>query len=311
MLKLPPVEIVEVGARDGLQNEKVLFTTEQKHTLITRAMDAGLKRLEVASFVHPKLVPQMADAEAVVESLPDIKGVEYVGLVLNKRGYLRALATREGNKRGVDEVGCVVTASNTFGEKNQGQTREESISVAKEIIKLAKRDGLQAQVTVSTAFGCPFEGEVSKQTVVDMVKALADAEPREIAIADTIGVATPRDVTELVGLIRDAVPGITLRAHFHNTRNTGIANAWAAYEAGVHILDSSIAGLGGCPFAPRATGNVGTEDLLYLLDRSGVGTGVDLDKAIELGEWVGTVLGRSVPAMVTHAGGFPQPNNAS
>ncbi|WP_417456802.1 hydroxymethylglutaryl-CoA lyase [Kordiimonas sp.] len=311
MLKLPPVEIVEVGARDGLQNEKVLFTTEQKHKLITRAMDAGLKRLEVASFVHPKLVPQMADAEAVVESLPDIKGVEYVGLVLNKRGYLRALATREGNKRGVDEVGCVVTASNTFGEKNQGQTREESILVAKEIIKLAKRDGLQAQVTVSTAFGCPFEGEVSKQTVVDIVKALADAEPREIAIADTIGVATPRDVTELVGLIRAAVPGITLRAHFHNTRNTGIANAWAAYEAGVHILDSSIAGLGGCPFAPRATGNIGTEDLLYLLDRSGVETGVDLDKAIELGEWVGTVLGRSVPAMVTHAGGFPQPNNAS
>ncbi|WP_417463913.1 hydroxymethylglutaryl-CoA lyase [Kordiimonas sp.] len=311
MLKLPPVEIVEVGARDGLQNEKVLFTTEQKHTLITRAMDAGLKRLEVASFVHPKLVPQMADAEAVVESLPDIKGVEYVGLVLNKRGYLRALATREGNKRGVDEVGCVVTASNTFGEKNQGQTREDSISVAKEIIKLAKRDGLQAQVTVSTAFGCPFEGEVPKQTVVDMVKALADAEPREIAIADTIGVATPRDVTELVGLIRAAVPGITLRAHFHNTRNTGIANAWAAYEAGIHILDSSIAGLGGCPFAPRATGNIGTEDLLYLLDRSGIETGVDLDKAIELGEWVGTVLGRSVPAMVTHAGGFPQPNNAS
>ncbi|WP_417460993.1 hydroxymethylglutaryl-CoA lyase [Kordiimonas sp.] len=307
MLKSSAVEIVEVGARDGLQNEKILFTTEQKHALITRAMDAGLKRLEVASFVHPKLVPQMADAEAVVESLPDIAGVEYIGLVLNKRGYLRAIATREGNKRGVDEVGCVVTASTTFGQKNQGQTREESITVAKEIIKLAKRDDLQAQVTVSTAFGCPFEGEVSKQTVVDMIKELADAEPREIAIADTIGVATPKDVSQLVAMIRDALPDVTLRAHFHNTRNTGIANAWAAYEAGIRILDSSIAGLGGCPFAPRATGNIGTEDLLYLLERSGVETGVELEKAIQLGEWVETILGRAVPAMVTHAGGFPQP----
>lgn len=299
------VEIVEVGARDGLQNEKVHFSTEQKLTLITRAMDAGLKRLEVASFVHPKLVPQMADAEAVIAGLPDIKDVEYVGLVLNKRGYLRALETRAGNKRGVDEVGCVATASNTFGEKNQGQTRDESVEVSKEIIKLAKRDGLKAQVTISTAFGCPFEGEVSEDVVIDMAKSLAEADPREIAIADTIGVAAPYRVTRLMTRLKEALPHITWRAHFHNTRNTGIANAWAAYEAGVDVLDSSIAGLGGCPFAPRATGNIGTEDLIYMLDRSDVATGVDIQKAIALSHWIEGILGRPAPAMVAAAGGFP------
>lgn len=303
------VEIVEVGARDGLQNEKVMFSTEQKVELITRAMDAGLKRLEVASFVHPKLVPQMADAEAVIADLPDYKDVEYVGLVLNKRGLLRALATREGNKRGIDEVGCVATASNTFGEKNQGQTRDESVAVSKDIIKLAKQEGLKAQVTISTAWGCPFEGEVDPQIVVDMAKELADAEPREIAIADTIGVAAPLRVREIFEAVKDALPGMPLRAHFHNTRNTGIANAWAAYETGVRILDSSVAGLGGCPFAPRATGNIGTEDLLYMLDRSDVKSGVDLDKVIDLARWVETVLGRPIPSMVTHAGAFPKGQN--
>ncbi|WP_417449704.1 hydroxymethylglutaryl-CoA lyase [Kordiimonas sp.] len=301
------VEIVEVGARDGLQNEKVHFSTEQKVSLITRAIDAGLKRLEVASFVHPKLVPQMADAEAVIAALPDQKDVEYVGLVLNKRGYLRALQTREGNKRGVDEVGCVATASNTFGEKNQGQTRDQSVEVCKEIIKLAARDGLKAQATISTAFGCPFEGEVELDTVVDMAKSLAEAEPREIAIADTIGVATPYHVSRLMARLKETLPHVTWRAHFHNTRNTGIANAWAAYEAGAAVLDSSIAGLGGCPFAPRATGNIGTEDLVYMLNRSGVDTGVDLEKAIEFSHWIEGILARPVPSMVAHAGGFPHP----
>ncbi|WP_262689492.1 hydroxymethylglutaryl-CoA lyase [Kordiimonas aestuarii] len=301
------VEIVEVGARDGLQNEKVHFSTEQKVNLINRAIEAGLKRLEVASFVHPKLVPQMADAEAVIAALPDLKEVEYVGLVLNKRGYLRALATREGNKRGVDEIGCVATASNTFGEKNQGQTREQSVDICKEIIKLAAREGLKAQVTISTAFGCPFEGEVDEDTVIEMAQSLAEAEPREIAIADTIGVATPFHVSKLMARLTDALPQITWRAHFHNTRNTGIANAWAAYEAGASVLDSSIAGLGGCPFAPRATGNIGTEDLIYMLDRSDVVTGVDLEKAIDLSHWIEAILGRPAPSMVAHAGGFPKP----
>lgn len=303
------VEIVEVGARDGLQNEQVLFSTEQKLTLIQKAVDAGIKRLEVASFVHPKLVPQMADAEAVVADLPDNAYIEYIGLVLNKRGYMRALATRDGNKRGIDEVGCVTTASDTFGQKNQGQTRAESIEESKAILTLAKRDGVGAQVTISTAFGCPFEGEVSVQTVVDMATALAEAEPREIAIADTIGVAVPNRVQEIFSALKETIPDIPLRAHFHNTRNTGIANAWAAFSAGATVLDSSAAGLGGCPFAPRATGNIGTEDLIYLLDRSGVKSGVDLDKMIKLAHWIESILGRPAPSMVSQAGGFPSPNS--
>lgn len=300
------VEIVEVGARDGLQNEKVHFSTAQKVTLINKAVEAGIKRLEVASFVHPKLIPQMADAEAVVADLPDTPDLEYIGLVLNKRGYMRALATREGNKRGVDEIGSVVTASDTFGTKNQGQTRAETIRESRDIIKLAKRDGIKAQVTVSTAFGCPFEGEVDPQIVIDMAKELAEAEPREIAIADTIGVAVPTKVQDIFSALKEAIPHIPLRAHFHNTRNTGIANAWAAYEAGATVLDSSAAGLGGCPFAPRATGNIGTEDLLYLLDRSGIESGVKLEKMIELAHWIETILGRPVPSMLAHAGGFPK-----
>lgn len=310
MTKLPPVQIVEVGARDGLQNEKVSFSTEQKTSLINRAVGAGVRRIEVASFVHPKLVPQMADAEAVIADLPDNPDVEYIGLVLNKRGYLRALETKSGNKRGVDEVGCVATASDTFGQKNQGQSREDSVAVCQDIIKLANRDGLKAQATISVAWGCPFEGEVDPATVIDMAKAIADAGPREIAVADTIGVAAPIKVRDLFEALRDALPGMPLRAHFHNTRNTGIANAWAAYEAGVHILDSSVAGLGGCPFAPRATGNIGTDDLLYMLDRSGVETGLALEKIIDLATWIEAILERPVPSMVAHAGGFPVPLSA-
>lgn len=299
------VEIVEVGARDGLQNEKVHFSTDQKLHLITEAMKAGVKRLEVASFVHPKLVPQMADAEAVVEGLPDIKGVEYIGLVLNKRGYFRALACGEGNKRGIDEVGCVVSASDGFGTNNQGETSAETVQTAKEIIRLAKNDGLKAQVTISVAFGCPFDGEIGPDRVVDIARSLVEEAPREIAIADTIGVATPCQVHELFEKLNAALPNTTFRAHFHNTRNTGIANAWAAYSSGVQVLDSSVAGLGGCPFAPNATGNIATEDLLYMLERSTVETGVNLEKFCALAHWVEHVIDRPVPSMLSHAGSFP------
>lgn len=301
------VDIVEVGARDGLQNEKVIFSTDQKLNLINKAVDAGLRRIEVASFVHPKLVPQMADAEAVVAGLPDIKDIEYIGLVLNKRGFLRALATREGNKRGVDEVGLVAVASDSFGQKNQGQTGSESISVSKEIIRMAQHEGIGAQVTISVAFGCPFEGENDPQTVIDMALELAEAAPREIAIADTIGVATPQQVEALVISLKEALGDMPIRAHFHNTRNTGIANAWAAYKAGAQVLDASIGGLGGCPFAPNATGNIATEDLLYMLDRSGIETGVDLEKMIALSNEIDISLGRPTPAMVSKAGSFPKP----
>lgn len=301
------VEILEVGPRDGLQNEKVVFSTADKLRMINGAIAAGVCRLEVASFVHPKRVPQMADAEDVIAGLEDRKDVTYIGLVLNKRGLLRGFATREGGKRGIDEAGCVAIASDTFAEKNQGQTSAESVAITKDMIKMAKAEGMSAQATISASFGCPFEGRVDPARVIAMAEDIAEADPREIAIADTIGVGSPKRVTELITAIRERLPAMPLRAHFHNTRNTGLANAWAAYEAGVTTLDASVAGLGGCPFAPKATGNIGTEDLLYLLAESDVDTGVDLDKMIDLARWVEGVLGRTPPAMVSQAGGFPIP----
>lgn len=300
------VEILEVGPRDGLQNEKVVFSTEDKLKMINSTLDAGIKRIEVASFVHPGRVPQMADAEAVIAGLPDNKDVTYIGLVLNKRGLLRAFATRENGARGIDEAGCVAIASDTFAEKNQGQTLKSSVEITKDMIKMAKDEGMSAQATISASFGCPFEGRVDQATVVAMAEDIAEAGPREIAIADTIGVGSPLRVAELFTKLRERIPDMPLRAHFHNTRNTGLANAWAAYQAGATTLDASVAGLGGCPFAPKATGNIGTEDLLYLLEESDVATDVSLEKMIETANWVETVLGRTPPAMVSQAGGFPQ-----
>lgn len=298
------VEIVEVGPRDGLQNEKTLFSTEQKLTMITALLDAGLRRLEVASFVHPGRVPQMADAEAVVAGLPDRPDATYIGLVLNKRGYFRAAETRSGGKRGVDEVGCVAIASDTFADRNQGQTRDESVAVSKEILRLAKADGVSAQVTVSAAFGCPFEGNIAPDIVTAMVAELAEAEPREIALADTIGAGAPGQVDQLVRAACAAAPGIPVRAHFHNTRGTGIANAWAALAAGATVLDASVGGLGGCPFAPKATGNIATEDLVFMLERSGVQTGLRLDALLAMTGWISEQLGRRTPSALSQAGAF-------
>jgi hydroxymethylglutaryl-CoA lyase len=307
------VTIVEVGARDGLQNEPEIVSTADKLGLITRMIDAGVRRLEVASFVNPKRVPQMADAEAVIAGLPDRRDVSYIGLCLNKRGVLRAIESREGNKRGVDEAGCVLVASNTFGERNQGQTIDQGIAENREMLRLARENGLVAQVTISAAFGCPFEGFVPPETVVRCVEAMAEAGAEEIALADTIGVGVPAQVTDLFGRVRAAVgDGVRLRAHFHNTRGTGIANAWAAYAAGVNVLDSSLGGLGGCPFAPKATGNISTEDLLFMLDGSGVSTGVDLAAAIAVNHWFETVMGRPLPSLAAKAGpapgAYPQAN---
>lgn len=300
------VTIVEVGARDGLQNEPEIVSTADKLGLITRMIDAGVRRLEVASFVNPKRVPQMADAEAVIAGLPDRRDVSYIGLCLNKRGVLRAIESREGNKRGVDEAGCVLVASNTFGERNQGQTIDQGIAENREMLRLARENGLVAQVTISASFGCPFEGYVPPETVVRCVEAMAEAGAEEIALADTIGVGVPAQVTDLFGRVRDAVgDGVRLRAHFHNTRGTGIANAWAAYGAGVNVLDSSLGGLGGCPFAPKATGNISTEELLFMLDSSGLSTGVDLAATIAVNHWFETVMGRPLPSMVAKAGPRP------
>ncbi|MEM0928240.1 MAG: hydroxymethylglutaryl-CoA lyase [Pseudomonadota bacterium] len=294
------VEIVEVGPRDGLQNEKKILTTEEKLSLIQMALKAGVRRLEATSFVHPKRVPQMADAEDLALALPDIEGVTFIGLVLNLRGAERAAVTR------LQEFGAVALASDTFGRKNQGQSSMQSVVEASKIVRFAQAEGRRASVTLSAAWGCPFEGEVSHDHVVDMAKAVADAGPHEIALADTIGVADPWNVEELLSKVADAVPGMPLRAHFHNTRNTGLANAYAAVRAGVATLDASFGGIGGCPFAPAATGNIPTEDLIYQLHRGGVETGIGLHAAIELGRQVAAKLD-GAPGMLMKAGVFPPP----
>ena len=306
MSELPAtVEIVEVGPRDGLQNEPGVLPTATKVEFIGRAVAAGLRRIEVASFVNPQRVPQMADAEAVLAALPRRAGVEYIGLVLNRRGFERALAA------GCTEIGMAVVASSTFNERNQGVTTDSSIEAWLDIARRARAEGLRAQVTVSTAFGCPFEGEIPVARVVEVATRVAEAQPLELALADTIGAGVPSQVTELVGRVREALPGVRLRCHFHNTRNTGLANAYAALAAGVTVLDASIGGIGGCPFAPAATGNIATEDLLYMLARMGVGTGVDLEAVIATGRWLEGVLGRSVPGALVKAGAFPKASAAA
>jgi hydroxymethylglutaryl-CoA lyase len=296
------IELVEVGPRDGLQNEPDIIPTGVKLRLIDRMIAYGARRIEVASFVHPARVPQMGDAEAVIAALPDRPGCTYVGLVLNKRGVMRALATRENGARGVDQVGCVVVASDTFGQKNQGQTIAEGLAETRDMLRFARAEGLRAQVTISAAFGCPFEGEVRHETVLAIAAALAEEAPEEIALADTIGVGTPWEAGELFGKLGALLGGtIPMRAHFHNTRGTGIANAWEAYKAGVRVFDASLGGLGGCPFAPRATGNIATEDLVYMMQRSGVDSGIDLEAAIAANKWFAGVLGRELPSAVARA----------
>ncbi|MEM6828317.1 MAG: hydroxymethylglutaryl-CoA lyase [Pseudomonadota bacterium] len=296
------IELVEVGPRDGLQNEPDIVSTADKLALIERMLDYGARRLEVASFVHPKRVPQMADAEAVIAALPDMSKATYIGLCLNKRGVMRALATKEGGARGIDQVGCVIVASDTFGQKNQGQTIAEGIAENRDMIRFAKSEGLSAQITISAAFGCPFEGEVKSDTVLAIAEELAAEGPVEIALADTIGVGVPPQVSELFSRLGDLLGGaIPMRCHFHNTRGTGIANAWAAYEAGVRVFDASLGGLGGCPFAPKATGNIATEDLIYLMDKSQIESGVALDRAIAANRWFAQILNRELPSLVARA----------
>jgi hydroxymethylglutaryl-CoA lyase len=294
------IEMVEVGARDGLQNESVLFTTSQKLELIGRALDAGVRRLEANSFVNPKLVPQMADAEAVAAGLPRREGVIFIGLVLNKRGALRAI------EAGMDELGAVCAASDGFAIRNQGQSSDASLAMCVEVVRLARAHGRRAQITISTAFGCPFDGEVDPLRVVEMARSAAAAGPVEVAIADTIGVASPGEVASLVARVAAAIKPLPARVHFHNTRNTGLANVWAAVQAGAKTVDASLGGIGGCPFAPRATGNVPTEDVAYMLQRSGYHTGLDLDRLIGSARWLAAAMGRDVPGMLSRAGAFPK-----
>jgi hydroxymethylglutaryl-CoA lyase len=294
------VSIIEVGPRDGLQSEPEILSTETKIEFVSRAIDAGIRRVEVTSFVHPKRVPQMADAEAVIRGLPQRDDVIYIGLVLNRRGFDRA---RDVN---IDEIGMAVVASDTYNQRNQGVPTIESIKAWLEISKDARAAGIRANVMVSSAFGCPFEGEVPLSRVLEIVDQIMEGDPVELGIADSIGVAVPNQVTELIEAVKARAPNVPIRCHFHNTRNTGLANAQAALDAGVDSLDASIGGIGGCPFAPAATGNIPTDDMLYMFDRSGVETGVSLEKIIETSNWLAEQLGRSVPAMLPKAGIFPQ-----
>lgn len=298
-MKTRKVSINEVGPRDGLQSEPEILPTASKVEFIGRAVDAGIKRLEVASFVHPKKVPQMADAEALLAQLPLADDVSYVGLIMNERGLDRALETP------VHEIGMVVVATDTYNRRNQGVSTNESIETWLKIAGRAKSNGKIANVMISSAFGCPFEGEVNPDRVIEIAKKVLEAEPAELGIADSIGVAVPGQVSEMVRRLRDEFGSIPLRFHLHNTRNTGLANAQAAVDAGVDSLDASIGGIGGCPFAPAATGNIPTDDLLYMLNRSQIETGVSLEKIIDTSLWLEQQLGRGVPAMLPKAGIFP------
>jgi isopropylmalate/homocitrate/citramalate synthase len=300
------VSIVEVSPRDGLQNEKTLLSTQAKLELIQRLIDAGAKRIEAVSFAHPRLVPAMADAEAVMDGVPRVPGVSYAGLVLNRRGLDRAVAS------GVDEVNFVVCVSDTFSRRNQNASTQESMRAAADVVGAARDQGLFATVTLATAFGCPFEGEVKPAEVVRLAVEAAQCGADEIALADTTGVGVPTQVRGLVDAIRSEAGGQPqLRCHFHNTRNTGFANAIAALEAGVTVLDASAGGIGGCPFAPAATGNIATDDLVYMLERMRLQTGIDLAALLPTAGFLGEQLGYPVPAMLPRAGIFPSPQETS
>jgi hydroxymethylglutaryl-CoA lyase len=290
------VTICDVGPRDGLQNEDRHLDPETRAELVNRLAGAGLPRIEAVSFVNPARVPQMAGAEEVVAGIEAREGVVYAGLVLNERGYDRLAVT------GLPEVRFAFASTETFNRRNQNASPEESVKAAGVIVGRAHADGRRATVTIGTAFGCPFEGAVDPGRVLGFAEQLAAAGADEIVFADTVGVGVPRQVKELVGAA--TAIGVPIGAHLHNTRNTGFANAYAALEAGATVLDASVGGIGGCPFAPRATGNIATEDLVYMLNGEGVETGIDLDALIDVAGWLEGVLERQLPGQVYRAGTF-------
>ncbi|QYJ14968.1 (R)-citramalyl-CoA lyase [Rubrobacter xylanophilus DSM 9941] len=293
------VEIVDVGPRDGLQNEEKTLPPEVRAELCDRLAAAGVPRVEAASFVNPKRVPQMAGAEEVIAGLNRREGTSYAGLVLNEKGYERAVAA------GVDEVRYAFPLTDEFARRNQNTTVEEAAALAGQLAGRAREDRVRFSVTLSVAFGCPFEGEVRPERVLEVAGRVAGASPDEIVLADTIGVGVPTQVRGLVQELSEIAPEETaVGCHFHDTRNTGIANAVAAIESGATVLDASVGGTGGCPFAPRATGNIATEDLVYALHGMGHETGIDLDALIEVAGWLSEQLGKELPGRVHKAGAF-------
>mgnify|MGYP001470959956 FL=1 len=293
------VTVMEVSPRDGLQNEDVLVSTAQKLQLIDHALASGSKRIEVTSFVHPLRVPQMADAEAVCAGLPQRSDVRYTGLILNERGYRRLRETR------LDEAGLVVPVTDTFGERNQGQRVADAVAMAREVIRDGQQTGFPVQVTLAVAFGCPFEGEVPLTNLMAAAETLLEAGPVEIALADTIGVGVPWQVQQTFEALSKLAGDVPLRAHFHDTRNTGIGNAFASLLAGVATLDASIGGIGGCPFAPNASGNIATEDLVYMLNRSDVAHDLAMQPLLDGVAWLEPILGKQLPSMLSKAGDWP------
>jgi (R)-citramalyl-CoA lyase len=290
------VQIVDVGPRDGLQNEEKTLSPGTRADLCNTLAAAGVPRIEAASFVNPKKVPQMAGAEEVMAAIDRRPATSYAGLVLNERGYERAV------QAGVDEVRYAFPVTETFAQRNQNTTVTEATDLAERLTERARLDGVRVSITLSAAFGDPFEGRVEPAHVLGIVERVAAANPDEIVLADTIGVGVPKGVRELVeGTLAF---GTTVGCHFHDTRNTGMANAVAAVESGATVLDASVGGTGGCPFAPRATGNIATEDLVYLLHGMGHQTGIDLEALIEVAAWMADQLGKDLPGQVYKAGTF-------
>ena len=289
--------VFDVGPRDGLQNEPEVIAPEVRAELVGKIVAAGVRAVEVASFVDPRRVPQMAGAEEVVAALGSESGVVYAGLALNERGYDRLVAC------GLDEVRFSFGATESFNQRNQNASVRESLEAALRIVERGRADGIRSAVTISVAFGCPFEGTVDESRVLELAEEISAARPDTILLADTIGVGVPGQVRRLVS--RAVELGVPIGGHFHNTRNTGYANALAALESGATVLDASVGGLGGCPFAPRATGNIATEDLVYLLHGEGVDTGIDLDALTGVSEWLEGVLGRRLEGQLYRAGTYP------
>jgi hydroxymethylglutaryl-CoA lyase/(R)-citramalyl-CoA lyase len=290
------IEIVDVGPRDGLQNEDKTLAPELRAELCEKLAAAGVPRVEAASFVNPKRVPQMAGAEEVMTSIERSPHTSYAGLVLNEKGYERAI------EAGVDEVRYAFPVTETFARRNQNTTVEDATQLAARLVERARLDGVRVSITLSAAFGDPFEGKVGPGHVLHVASEVAASIPDEIVLADTIGVGVPSQVRDLVEGV--AGHGITVGCHFHDTRNTGIANAAAAVESGAKVLDASVGGTGGCPFAPRATGNIATEDLVYLLNGMGYETGIDLDALIEVAAWLSEQLEKELPGQLHKAGNF-------
>jgi hydroxymethylglutaryl-CoA lyase/(R)-citramalyl-CoA lyase len=290
------VTVCDVAPRDGLQNDPVTLEPAIRAELVDRLARAGVPRIEAVSFVNPARVPQMAGAEEVVAAIEQREGVVYAGLALNERGYDRLRATA------LQEVHFAFAVSEEFNRRNAGAGTEESVVAGERIVERAHEDGLRATVTLGTAFGCPFAGAIDPQRVLQLAERFVASGADEIVFADTVGVGVPRQVRHLVGA--GAALGVPIGVHLHNTRNTGLANAVAALEAGATVLDASVGGVGGCPFAPRATGNICTEDLVYLLHGEGIETGIDLDALVAVAQWLEGVLGRELEGMVYKAGVF-------